>query len=205
MASDVDICNLSLSHLGDDATVSSIDPPEGSAQAEHCAKFYPVARNALLEMHDWRFAGKRVVLANVDNPLGSWQFAYALPPDCIAPRAVLLPQTTDDNDTHDFIVETADNGDLVLYTNVGQATLRYTALATNTTKFTPLFVAALARLLASYLAGLVVKGDAGMKVAKIQYDSFINIEFPHAASADSNARKSNPYETFTPGGIAARA
>ena len=36
MASDVQICNIALAHLGDTATVASINPPEGSAQAEHC-------------------------------------------------------------------------------------------------------------------------------------------------------------------------
>ena len=59
MASDVEICNLALSHLGDTATVASIDPPEGSAQAEHCARFYPIARDALLEKHDWSWATRR--------------------------------------------------------------------------------------------------------------------------------------------------
>ena len=33
MSSVVDICNIALSRLGDRATVTSIDPPEGSAQA----------------------------------------------------------------------------------------------------------------------------------------------------------------------------
>ena len=48
MPSEVDICNLALGHLGDSATVATIDPPEGSAQAEHCARFYPIARDARL-------------------------------------------------------------------------------------------------------------------------------------------------------------
>lgn len=59
MPSAVTICNLALAHLGDSATVSSIDPPEGSAQAEHCARFYPVALGLLLEAHPWNFATKR--------------------------------------------------------------------------------------------------------------------------------------------------
>ena len=63
MASEVDICNLALSHLGDNATVASIDPPEGSAQAEHCSRFYPIARDTLLEMHNWNFSTRRAVLA----------------------------------------------------------------------------------------------------------------------------------------------
>ena len=46
MASVADICNMALGHLGDSATVASIDPPEGSAQAEHCARFYPMVRDA---------------------------------------------------------------------------------------------------------------------------------------------------------------
>ena len=61
MSSEIDICNLALARLGDDATVASIDPPEGSAQAEQCARFYSIARDTMLEMHDWRFATKRVV------------------------------------------------------------------------------------------------------------------------------------------------
>ena len=65
MASEVDICNLALGHLGDNATVSSISPPEGSAQAEHCARFYPLARDALLEMGYWNFAMRRVALAQL--------------------------------------------------------------------------------------------------------------------------------------------
>ena len=33
MASVVDLCNLSLARLGDEANVVSIEPPDGSAQA----------------------------------------------------------------------------------------------------------------------------------------------------------------------------
>ena len=65
MASVVDICNLALGHLGDPATVSSIDPPEGSAQAQHCARFYPIARDSLLEMHSWNFSTYREALAHL--------------------------------------------------------------------------------------------------------------------------------------------
>ena len=46
MFSVVEICNLALSHLGDRATVVSIDPPEGSAQAEHCKTYWPLCDEA---------------------------------------------------------------------------------------------------------------------------------------------------------------
>ena len=70
MASAVDICNEALSHLGDSATVSSIDPPEGSAQAEHCARFYDSTLQSLSELHNWKFALRRTSLAQVNNQIG---------------------------------------------------------------------------------------------------------------------------------------
>src|SRR5512135_2814386 len=96
MASDVDICNLALAQLGDAAAVQSINPPDQSAQAAHCARFYPVARDALLEMHTWGFATLRVALAQVSNPFPQWQYAYAAPSDAINYLEVLDPNALDD-------------------------------------------------------------------------------------------------------------
>ncbi len=205
MASEVDICNLALAHNGDEANIAEIDPPDGSAQADYCARFYPIARDTLLESHTWRFATKRVVLAAVDNPLTSWQFAYALPSACVRPVSLLPPSATDDKKTEDFVVETNSVGDSVVYTNVEQATLQYVTLVTDTTKFTPLFVVALARLLASYVAGPLIKGESGMKVARAHLTAFEQVDKPRAIDADANARQSSPYNDFTPAGIAARA
>lgn len=210
MASDVDICNLALAHLGDEANVSSINPPEGSAQAEHCKRFYPIARNALLEAHGWGFATRRKSLAELDvedtdDELTQWGYAYAYPSDCVRPLVLLMPGATDDNDAQDFVVETLEDGTRVIYTNVEDAKLKYVRLVTDTTKYTPLFVSALARLLASYLAGPIVKGETGMKVAQAHYSSFVNAELPLARGADANARRDNPYQDFTPSGISARA
>ena len=60
--------------------MASIDPPEGSAQAEQCARFYSIARDTLLELHDWRFSIKRVLLAlSADSDTWEWAYAYAVP------------------------------------------------------------------------------------------------------------------------------
>jgi len=201
MASEVDICNLALSHIADEATVSGISPSDGSAQADHCARFYPVARGVCLESHAWNFATQRIALAEVDNPLDSWAYAYGLPAGCVQPLMVLLPETTNDNDGQDFIVETDEDGTAVLYTNVENAVLKYTVLVTNTTKYSQLFIDALAWLLASYLAGPITKD---LKLAAGCYKMFNDI-VAEAKRLDSAARKSNPYETYTPGSIAARA
>lgn len=206
MASEVSICNLALSHIGDEATVASIDPPEGSAQAEHCQTYYPIARNTVLESHAWRFATRRkdlVELADVTPPT-SWGFAYSMPNQCLKPLAVLLPGASDDSDTQDFVCEILEDGTQVIYTNADEAVLRYITLIEDTTKFPSLVVNAIARLLASYLAGPVIKGATGMQVSAGQLKWYTDIDLPLAKAADANARKREPYENFTPSGILAR-
>jgi hypothetical protein len=177
MASEVTICNLALGHIGDSATVSSLNPPEGSAQAEHCARYYPEARNALLEMHAWNFATRRASLAQVSNPSSTWLYAYAMPSGCLKVLAVIPAGATDDYvfSVHDedtgalvagggytpqpYTVETDENGNRIILTNCANAVLRFTALVTDTTRFSPLFTQALTWLLASMLAGPIIKGD----------------------------------------------
>ena len=177
MASEIDICNIALSHLGDTATVSSIDPPEGSAQAELCARFYPVARDSLLEMHPWGFSVRRAQLALLSSSVSSWSYCYAVPADAINLIAVLSSDATNDYSTasplgigqytpQPFVNETDDSGASVIYTNQDDAVLRYAALVTDTTKFSPLFVNALSWHLASFLAGPILKGDVGAAESK---------------------------------------
>jgi hypothetical protein len=184
VASEVDICNLALSHLGDVANIITIDPPDGSAQAEHCARFYPIARNALLEMHDWGFASKRVALAQLDNPTTEWAYCYAQPADLLNTISVLANDATDDtsvaipspitwNDMvmpalgsgaytpQPFVLEVLTDGTDVIFTNQAGAVLRYVAQVTDTTKFSPLFITTLSWSLASMLAGPIIKGQAG--------------------------------------------
>ena len=191
MASEVDICNLALGHLGDNATVTSINPPEGSAQAEHCARFYPIARDSLLEMHFWNFCMRRINLAALEATWPEWKYAYAVPNDALNIIAVMPPDANDDYATRfvptdtpqfahnispviaagryspqPFTVEVLADGNHVLYTNQEKAMLRYTAYVRDTTVFSPLFTMALSWHLASMLAGPIIKGDAGAAEAK---------------------------------------
>lgn len=191
MASEVDICNLALARLGDNATVASIDPPEGSAQAEHCARFYPVARDSLLEMHAWKFATRRVLLAQLTTDTWNWSFAYAEPTGVLKLLAVLPASASGDAESQEYEAETDGNGTPIILTNQEGASLRYVAHVTDTTGFSPLFVDALAWLLASYLAGPVLKGDAGAAMAKACLQSFM-LALSNAKVSDANQRKVRP-------------
>lgn len=193
MASEVTICNLALSHLGDSATVASIDPPEGSAQAEHCSLFYPVARNALLEMHNWKFATRRAVLAATSEDSFGWAYAYSAPAGVIKLLAVLPYDADSDDETQNFEVEGGTSSDIIL-TNQENAVVRFTSLVTDTTRFSALFTEALARLLSSYLAGPIYKGETGVAMAKSCYQMFM-VAYARAVASDSNQRKVRPDHT----------
>lgn len=166
MASVVDICNIALSHLGEAGNVASIDPPEASTQARMCARFYPVARDEALEAHAWRFNTRRKALASVDLPAavdGEWDYAYALPTDCLRPFAVYVPGVTEQGKTEDFTIETSSDGSQVLYANVDEAYLKYVVRVTDTSRFPPSFVTALSYLLARYLANPITRSAEHVK------------------------------------------
>lgn len=197
MTSATDICNLALGHIGQKADVESISPPEASIRAQNSAIFYPIARDALQELHAWSFNTRRATLAEVTNDLDSWAFAYALPSLCVKPLGVLLPGATDDSAYQPFASETTDDGEEVIYTNVEDAVLRFQVKVTDTSKFTPLYVTALSWLLASYLAGPILKGQAGSKVAREALQQF-RVEFGAAASSNANASQEDHYRDYKP-------
>lgn len=187
MSSDVEICNMALSHLGDSATVASIDPPEGSSQAEHCARWYPVARDSLLEMHDWSFSLSRVVLAPVTNIWPEWRYAYARPSNASKIISVLSIDAQSDftigyrstdwcgfgrggsqtvvETPQDFTCETDADGQEIIYTNMPNAVARFKRDSVDTSRYSSLFRDTLGWYLASFLAGPVLKGDSGIAAA----------------------------------------
>lgn len=218
--SEVIICNLALSNIGDTATVASIKPPDASIQAQLCARFYPVARDALLEMGSWGFATRRTQLAEVEcqGMPHTWRHAYALPSATINVIAVLPQCSPDDYEAwfgpveqdhfppypqgylpvpgaplytpQPYAVETLSIGTQVVLTNTPCAVLRYTMQVTDTTKFSPLFVLALSWLLSSMLAGPIIKGDEGRAAAKGALEMFELLK-GQASASDANQRKTH--------------
>lgn len=224
MATDVSICNLALGHLGDGATVSSIDPPEASMQAEYCSQFYPIARDQMMELHDWNFATRRISAALLTtDPWTQWRFAYAVPSEAIRVFSVLPPEAADDQlgpdyrftatpqaylgpqeTPNDFEIEVDGEGRRVIYTNVEDAVLRYTVPVTDTTRFSPLFVTALSYLLASYLAGPILKGESGRSIAGSMMQQAMGWTGQAAKSDAGQRRASRIRDLHTPAWVRAR-
>lgn len=212
MASDVDICNNALGLLGDPGTIVSISPASGSAEAVHCARFYPIARDSLINMHSWGFATKRVNLALLaDTPPSSWQYVYQSPADVLNYLAVFDPNASDDYSSsypqagslnasaayssmvgvytpQQFAVELDANGVSVIYTNQQNAILKYSARVTDTSLFDPLFSEALTWLLAAKLAGPLIKGSEGRAASRECLQEFKGF-LAMARESDSNSHR----------------
>lgn len=209
MTSVVQICNMALSHIGADARASAIDPPDGSVEAGHCATFYDIARTEMLEPGTWRFALHRATLAEVTNLSESWAYAYAMPSDCMAPKRVLrageaLTVFTQDDAQYEATDRAGADFDIegtVLYTNEPEAVLLYVRDITDTAKFTPTFTSALSYLLASYLAGPIVKGTDGTKIGDAMRQRAMAMA---DAAAVSSANSSATTHDFMPSSIRAR-
>lgn len=220
MASEITICNLALSRLGE-RPIQSLSPPDGSANADRCAQFYPAARDALLAMHPWSFALKRAPLAEMTNDATEWRFCYAVPSDCLKIVAVMPASATSDYDSaypfaappypygspylpsrtfyqpSDYVREARDDGTAVIRTNAEGAMLRYVAYVTDVDRWTPLFNDALSVYLASNLAGPILKGDAGAKQGLAMLDIFLKVALPLAKDADALQRQVRPQQSVS--------
>lgn len=217
MASEVDIANAALAVLGDTATVVSMYPPSGSTQAAHCARFYPMTRDTLLESHSWGFTTRRDSLALLAiTPPSTWLYAYAAPTDSINFLAVLDPSALNDTVTgvagftgtyfsannssfggvgyytpQPYAAEAAPDGTTVIYSNQANAVLRYTKRITDPTEFSPLFVETFTWLLAAKLAGPVIKGVEGRAAAAACLKKY-EYWFAKATESDANQTMDHP-------------
>jgi len=140
MASEVQICNVALSKLGEDSiTALSEDSKAGRA----CNLIYADTRDNLLRAHPWNFAVTRQSLARLTTtPTYEFSYEYQLPTDCL--KVLNLDPEGDDVT---FKVE----GRKVL-TDEATANILYVARITDPTIFDSLFIEVLSAKLAAELA-----------------------------------------------------
>lgn len=154
MAISVTVCNVALGEL---RAPRITDIEEGSTESAWCKEFYPQCLRRLLERHEWSFANRVAMLAELDvnGRASEWAHAYALPVDIATPTRLVPPLTGWTPLTSlppaavlmPFIIE---NG--ALYSQVSGAILEYSANSLDEAMMPALFVDALAYSLASRLA-----------------------------------------------------
>lgn len=193
MASEVDICNIALSHIGANANIASLT--EQSEEAFHCNLLYASTRDTVLRAHPWGFAKRFLALSDVGTPQGNWSYRYAYPNDCISARKIL--QTTTGGDPIKFEVGLSDAyNSRTINTDQEKATLIYTYKVTNTLVFDPNFTNALSWLLAAYIAMPLTRDKDRMSVAQQLYQGAINeAQTLNANEANEDLNQEAPWIT----------
>lgn len=156
MASQVDIYNLALSHLGLEQIASISDTsPSGNA----CNLFYEPSRDDTFRGARWAFATVTVSLtadaASITSP--EWTYIYDYPSTCACMWAVFSEANADMKERQDFEVQyNIANTKKIILTNEADAYGEYTYILTDTTEYDPSFVMALSYKLAANMAHTLI-------------------------------------------------
>ena len=160
MASDVQICNKALSHLGIDKRIATLLPTERSKEALACKQFFTDVRDEVLRDFPWPFATKFLKLAlHTEQPTTEWAYSYTYPTDCMFFRRILGGNR---NETRQGRIPNRIVTDGIakrIYTDCKDAEAEYTVKITDSNLFSPDFVTAMSFLLASELAPMLTSGD----------------------------------------------
>lgn len=196
MASPVDICNMALGRIGVSTLIASLDATR-NLEERTCALWYPIMRDFALSEYEWRFASRRVSLALLDeDPPTNWGYRYAYPTDCLKARRLVYPGLYSPRADQRLMYEVVSNGtSRVIDTNIEDAELEYTMRVEDTEQFPPLFVSALAYLIASELVmPLSKKPDVGQAMR----NAYVLVSSSAAAHSMSEAEEGPaPENEFT--------
>ena len=144
MLSQVQICNMALSKIGD-YTISALT--EGTKQAEYCNIHWENTKDSLLQSYAWNFATARVRLAQLAVATIGYDHQYQLPNDCLKVRKVSTDGDFSGVNKVDYKIEGR-----TLLTNEDTIYIKYTKQVTDTSYWTALFVKIVACELASRLS-----------------------------------------------------
>jgi hypothetical protein len=174
MASIVAICNASLRKVGA-STITGLN--QGTKNANFCNDRYADLRDALLEMHTWNFAMKRVKLAQTTTtPTIKFDYSYTLPTDYL--RAVSV---FDSDEGHGIVDHKIEGGKVVCSANA--VWMLYVAKITDPNVMSPLFREALAALMAVEAATSITESRALRELMTVEFKSALR----KARSSDSQA------------------
>jgi len=159
MASETEIANLALSHLGIGKEIAILET-EKSEEAAACRRFYTICRDASLRDFPWPFCTRIAALGLVEtDPSSEWAFSYRYPSNAWKLRRILSGTRNDDRQTRvPYKVYSDDDGKLI-YTDMEDAELEFTVKETNPERFDPDFIMFLSLRLAAMIAPRLSRGD----------------------------------------------
>lgn len=159
MASETEICNLSLGHLGHTSFIGNLET-EKSNEANICRVFYPKARDEALKDFPHSFSTKFASLALVSaNPTTEWAYAYQYPTDCLHFRRILSGIRNDTRQSRVPYRIVHGESKKLIYTDMENVVAEYSMKVTETERYPVDFIMTLSFLLAFYIAPGLTSGD----------------------------------------------
>jgi hypothetical protein len=181
---------MALAHLGVLVTISNIDT-EDSAEARVCRLFYEKTKNTCLTNFVWPFARKFKALSLVEEtPNDDWDFSYRYPNDCLLVQNILSGLRNDTLDSEVKFILGQDNAGELIFTDMNEAWIQYTAKCENPNVFPDEFDLAHSFLLAYFIVPAVAKGDP-FKLGMRAYQSYEILVNKAASNALNEQRKDN--------------
>lgn len=159
MATETEISNLALSHLGIGKEIQNLET-EQSAEASACRRYFETNRQATLRDFDWPFARRRVTLGLIEsNPNSEWGYSYRYPSDALRLMRISSGLRQDTRGSRvPYVIESDETG-RVLYSDENPANIVYISNILNTDLFPIDFVLALSYRLAFFIAPRITGGD----------------------------------------------
>lgn len=159
MASETEIANLALSHLGTAKEIANLET-EQSQEASACRRYYDISRDATLRDFPWPFATKIIAVGLVEeDPNDEWDYSYRVPSDCVKVRRILSGDRVDNVDTQEPYRIVHDDSGALIYTDKEDAEIEYTLRVEDPGLYPSDFTMALSYRLAMYIAPRLTAGD----------------------------------------------
>lgn len=176
--SQADICNLALGHLGVTRLIEDLDT-DTTTQAQAIRTQWDLSLAATLKARPWPFARRLASLASITNTSNVWAYAYRLPADYLLALAL---NRIDGDPIGERYEISADATGGILFANVDEADLEYTALITSTGLYPVDFVDALSFKIAERIAHPLAASDALREGARRGFRSAINEAMANAGN-----------------------
>lgn len=190
MTIDTETCNLALSHLGDGTLLT--DPLTEKSEQAICARtFFPTALKYTLKQFDWGSHRKYLALSLVEeNPNAEWKYSYRYPSDCVQARKIVSGiRNPRDDQKIPYAIGSDDVGQLI-FTDMYQATLRYTYLNDEGDTWDLDFKLAVSYFLA-YLMAARLKTNNASKIKSEMASQFIS-SINQAKANSANQEEEGP-------------
>lgn len=189
----VEICNLALSEVPAKRIVSMDDT---TVAAEACKREFTQAVEELMEMGEWGFAKRRVILtATVDERPG-WAGAFAAPNDMAFPIRVVPAEGGGVMRGRSLSFDFADG---LIWTQADAAALEYITLTPAFSKMTAMFRRGLATVLASRIV-MDITREPGRKRELLQ-EAEVWRDRALARNLNANATQQVYGENFIPSSL----